>query len=369
MIFCFLFKTEPYIAVNTGSGTLDSALEELQYANGSADLPMGKIRARNGHKDPYHVRFWCIGNEMYGKWQIGYMPVADYVKKHNAFVDAFRKFDKNISVVGVGNVGPWNDVFIPGALEHLDYLSEHFYVQERPDLIDHASLTVGHIKRIDQAHDDYEKKWSDLYGKRKLPVIMDEWNYWYGPEVFGEIGTRYYLRDGLGIATGLHEFFRHSDRYFMANYAQTVNVIGAIKTNKTNAEFESTGLVLKLYRNQFGTIPVQIETIFPDSEIPHNIIDVSAALDKNGKFLTIGFVNLSGDNVTVKLDLGSFNADRNAKMFVIADKKNDQCACNDPSESPRITITEKKISSGGKNIVIPKLSVTMIKLYKDNSEK
>ncbi len=65
------------------------------------------------------------------------------------------------------------------------------------------------------------------------------------------------------MAVGLHEFFRNSDIYFMANYAQTVNVIGAIKTTKTAAELETTGLVLKLYREKFGVIPVQINGDIP----------------------------------------------------------------------------------------------------------
>ena len=44
----------------------------------------------------------------------------------------------------------------------------------------------------------------------------------------------------------------------MANYAQTVNVIGAIKTTATEAELEPTGLVLALYRRHFGTLPVVV---------------------------------------------------------------------------------------------------------------
>ena len=62
---------------------------------------------------------------------------------------------------------------------------------------------------------------------------MDEWNYWYGPNEYGELGVRYFLQDALGVAAGLHELFRQSDIFFMANYAQTVNVIGAIKTSNT----------------------------------------------------------------------------------------------------------------------------------------
>ena len=84
---------------------------------------------------------------------------------------------------------------------------------------------------------------------------MDEWNYWHREYVYGELGCIYELSDGLGVAAGLHEFFRQSDLIHMAHYAQTVNVIGAIKTTRTAAEMETTGLVLQLYRERFGQTP------------------------------------------------------------------------------------------------------------------
>ena len=91
---------------------------------------------------------------------------------------------------------------------------------------------------------------------------MDEWNYWHRDYVYGELGCVYDLADGLGVAAGLHEFFRQSDLIHMAHYAQTVNVIGAIKTTRTAAEMETTGLVLQLYRAHYGQIPLRLEQDF-----------------------------------------------------------------------------------------------------------
>ena len=102
--------------------------------------------------------------------------------------------------------------------------------------------------------------------------------------LYGEIGTQYFLKDALGIAAGLHEYFRNSDIIFMANYAQTVNVIGAIKTTKTAAVFDTTGLVLKLYRNHYGTIPVKVGGA-PEP------LDVAAAWKDGRKVLTVAVVN------------------------------------------------------------------------------
>ena len=83
------------------------------------------------------------------------------------------------------------------------------------------------------------------------------------PYVYGELGCVYDLADALGVAAGLHEYFRNSDIIQMAHYAQTVNVIGCIKTTKTDAFFDATALPLMLYRHHFGTIPVEVAATTP----------------------------------------------------------------------------------------------------------
>ena len=142
---------------------------------------------------------------------------------------------------------------------HMDLMSEHFYCHSKPDLAAHVRQIPDKVRRKVAAHRDYRKRFDALKGK-DIRIALDEWNYWYGPDVFGEIGTRYFLRDALGIAAGLNEMARSSDMIFMANYAQTVNVIGCIKTSKTAASFETTGLVLKLYRKHFGVLPVATQS-------------------------------------------------------------------------------------------------------------
>jgi len=239
--FCKTIGTEPMIAVNTGLGTVEETAEEVEYANGTTDTELGKQRAQNGSKEPFNVKFWCVGNEMYGNWQLGNMPLAEYVLKHNKCADAMKKADPSIELIAVGNVGRWDEMMMNKCADHMDLISEHFYCQERRDLLRHIAWPAEHIKRISDAHRRYRKEIDSLKGK-DIRIALDEWNFWYGPHIFGELGTRYFHKDGLGIAKGLHEYYRNSDIIYMANYAQTVNVIGCIKTSKTAAAFETTGL-------------------------------------------------------------------------------------------------------------------------------
>ena len=106
---CQLIDTEPMIAVNTGFGDAYSAAAEVEYANGSVDTPMGNWRAQNGHAQPFAVKWWCVGNEMYGTWQLGYMQLRHYVLKHNWIETKMREVDPTIKTIGVGSVGEWTE--------------------------------------------------------------------------------------------------------------------------------------------------------------------------------------------------------------------------------------------------------------------
>lgn len=357
LVFCRYLGTEPYIAVNTGNGQVANALDELMYSNGPADSPMGKLRATNGHPEPYNVYYWGIGNEMYGNWQIGHIPVTEYVKKSNEFVEAFRKADPSIHVITVGNVGPWDEAFLPGTAAHTDSISEHFYTQTRNPVLDHVRLVPSAIKRIADAHRNYRKTMPELQGK-DIRIAMDEWNYWYGPHLFGELGTRYFVKDGLGVAAGIHEFARQSELYMMANYAQTVNVIGCIKTNKTDSQFETTGLVLKLYRHEFGSIPL-VTSVTNEGVKP---VDVQAALTEDGKTLTVGIVNTLGRNLDVKLSAVDVKWPTQTRCFIIADPENDPMAYNDPSQKQRIHIVETIAKLDGGKVTVQPYSVTLLKI-------
>jgi alpha-N-arabinofuranosidase len=99
LTMCDLLGVEPYISVNAGFGDARSAAELVEYTNGSPATPMGKLRAANGHPQPYRIKFWNIGNEAYGWWQFGHMVLNQYALKNNMFADAMRKVDPSITLI------------------------------------------------------------------------------------------------------------------------------------------------------------------------------------------------------------------------------------------------------------------------------
>jgi alpha-N-arabinofuranosidase len=350
--FCRLLKAEPLVTVNTGFGDAYSAAAQLEYANGSTDTLMGALRAKNGDQEPFDVRYWAIGNEMWGRWQLGYMSLQHYVLKHNWVVDKMREVDPDIVPIASGNAGRWSEGLLRDCADHIDLIAEHFYCQEKPNLIEHIAQIAENIKQKVEFHKKLREKLDSLKGK-DIKIAMTEWNYWYGPYVFGELGTRYFHKDGLGIAKGLHEYFRNSDIIFLANYAQTVNVIGCIKASKTAAAFETTGLVLKLYRNNFGTLPVAVT----GDTAP---IDVSAALTTDHKALTIGVVNPTEQECELAIDLNGTQLTGTGTLGLIANS--DPMAYNEPGEEPNVLIVEKPVSGVSNMLTVPPLSVNVYRL-------
>jgi len=350
--FCRLLNAEPLVTVNTGFGDAYSAAAQLEYANGSTDTIMGSLRAKNGEPEPFNLRYWCIGNEMWGSWQLGYMKMEHYVLKHNWIVDIMREVDPNIIPIASGNAGPWSKGLLRRCSNHIDLIAEHFYCQKKNDLVEHTSQIANNIKQKVGFHRQLRQRMDTLKGK-DIRIAMTEWNYWYGPHLFGELGTRYFHKDALGIARGLHEYFRHSGIISMASYAQTVNVIGCIKTSKTHAAFATTALPLKLYRNHFGTIPVEVTgDISP--------IDVTAAWMTDKKALTIGIVNPSEHKYEIAMNLQGVELAGTGKLWLIA--HSDHMAYNEPGKEPEVVIEEKSLSDVPDTLNVPPLSICLYKL-------
>ncbi len=352
--FCQLIDTEPMITVNTGFGDAYSAAAQVEYANGPADTLMGKWRAKNGNRKPYGVTWWCVGNEMWGNWQLGYMSLNHYVLKHNWVEQKMREVDPTIKTVGSGDIGRdgrWSKGMLTHCADHMDLISEHFYRQTKDDISEHVRQIPEAIKAKADAHRQYREELPSLEGK-DIRIAMTEWNYWYGPHVFGELGTRYFLKDALGIAAGLHEYFRNTDIIYLANYAQTVNVIGCIKTTKTAADFDSTGLPLMLYRKHFGTVPLAVRHEAPP-------LDVSAALTEDGKAVTIGVVNPTWDTYQLELDLNDVEPTGTAQTWMIAG--DDPLAYNQPGEPRNVDIATADPTDLTGAVTIKPLSITLFR--------
>lgn len=354
MTFCRLANTEPLVVVNSGQGDVRLALDELEYCNGSPDSKWGKVRAENGHPEPYNLKWWGIGNEMYGDWQLGHIPVEEYAKKHNEFAEKMRAMDPSIKLVAVGNVGRWDEVMLSRCAEHMDYLSEHFYVGQKPNLTEHVVQARDQVSRIVAAVRKYHETIPALKGKT-IPIALDEYNYWGGRRIYGLAGVRFQLRDGIGIALALHEMIRSNDILSMANMAQTVNVLGAIKTTKTHAAFDTVALPLVMYRSNFGCVRVKAEAAWP--------LDAVASLSDDRKTAYIGIVNTSTEPTKVSIKTDGLGKVKGVRRFVMTGP--DENSFNEPGKPPAVLIREDVLAAWPGSDTLDKVSLTIFALSRE----
>ncbi len=138
----------------------------------------------------------------------------------------------------------------------------------------------------------------------------------------------------------------------MANYAQTVNVIGCIKTSNTAAAFDTTGLVLMLYRQHFGVTPVAVEAAAP--------LDVAAAWTADRKKLTVGIVNPTMHSLNVPLRITGANVKQSGRQWQIAG--DDPMAHNAPGQNPPVKIEESPVNDVPRRLRVAPCSVTLLSL-------
>ncbi|MCX8053600.1 MAG: hypothetical protein N3B12_07305 [Armatimonadetes bacterium] len=365
--FCKLVGTEPYICVNAGEGQADEAARWVEYCNGSPDTPYGRLRAANGHPEPYKVKYWGIGNEMYGDWQLGHLDATKYALKSIEFARAMKAVDPSILLIGVGvpydDYGKWNSTVSKVAGSYYDYISVHYYKSPRPN--DPPELT--YLELIG-ASLDAEKMLADTAdvvdanSPKKLPLALDEWNIWL-PD--GLKRSMFALRDGLFAASVLNAMQRLSDRVTMANLAQLVNVLGAIQTSMTELVETPIYKVFELYSNLCRENRVAADATCDAFDTPAGrmpVLDVSATLSDDRRTLVISVVNrdpLLDHPAIVKLS--GFSPAPKADLAVLSGA--DVFSTNEFGKAEQVKIARSKLLLNlSKEHVFPAHSVTFIVL-------
>jgi alpha-N-arabinofuranosidase len=311
MAFCAEVGAEPYVAVNTGLGSVEAAADEVEYFTGSADTRWGAERARNGHPEPYAVTWWGVGNEMFGEWQLGNVSVERYALRHNAFVAAMKARNPRIKIIAVGSPGRWNDVMLPYCAANMDLLSGHHYTERKlrvpfsaEDAKTYEQNFAGYSGEVAAGVRRIVTDFRDRLGKggaelERVRLAIDEWGIvrdWNPAPDAGGIGPfeHYYtLGDMIAAGRAMNELLRSADLVQMANWAQTVNVIAAIKTSRNYAVMDPVGHLLALYRAELRgrLVPAQL-----DGNLP---VDAVAAWDNQTGRLGLALINYSAGQEAV----------------------------------------------------------------------
>ncbi len=228
LAYCAELGTEPYICLNMGTGSLPEALDWIEYCNGAGDTQWALRRAQNGHPEPYRVRYWGLGNEMYGDWQVGALSPEEYVRTATRWARAIKMLDPDAILVSCGMNG-WNDwdrVVIDGLSPLVDLHSLHIYTGSDDYW---ANVLAPHqAERGIRAAAALIQRAAYVRKIARPPrIAYDEWNVWFRTDD-GTLEERYTFADALAVGSYLNVFVRNCAWVRMANLAQMVNAIAPI---------------------------------------------------------------------------------------------------------------------------------------------
>jgi alpha-L-arabinofuranosidase len=318
--WCRLVNTEPLLAFNLGTGTPEMAVAYVEYCNVDKGTKWSDLRRAHGYERPHDVRYWCLGNEMDGPWQIGHMPAREYGRKARDTARQIRVIDRGLQLIACGSSNTimptylvWDREVLEECYDQVDGISLHNYYGNT------QQLTGNNTARYLAMNLDMERQVREIaavcdyvQGLRKSPkrlwLSFDEWNVWYrarggtfadgkrafAPKLLEEV---YNLEDALLVGGFLNTLLRQSDRVRVGCIAQIVNVIAPLMTSATSVLRQSIyypyAWALQYARGRVLDLSVESET-YPiaaaglradfalDDQVPY--MDIVATIDpQNGQ--------------------------------------------------------------------------------------
>jgi len=333
LAFCRQAGTEPYININYATGTIEEAAAWVEYTK-----HISARKKERGGKNTSPVKYWGIGNEIYGLWAFGHTKPERYAKRYISFCKAMKKVAPNIKFVAVGNgnlksnwnrrvleiASDWIDLFsihiyLPGAEHFPAYFAKKLFAPEDA----YYSMVAAPLvveNTIDAVHSTIMK-----ISGRHIPIALDEWNVWAHPLQLTH--GRYTLTDAIFAACTLNILQRKSDAVGMANIAQLVNVLGVLQAGNKGIYESPIYKVFKLFVDSCGEnlLKCAVESekfsaqrlgLIPAMKnVPY--VDANATAHRNGD-VTLTVVNRhNSQSITANIKLRNFKPKKNAKLSII----------------------------------------------------
>ncbi|MEP6927052.1 MAG: alpha-N-arabinofuranosidase [Ginsengibacter sp.] len=378
---CELLGAEPYLSGNVGSGTVQELSDWVKYVDhkeGSSPMPI--LRAQNGRKEPWHVKYWGIGNEAWGCG--GNMKpeyYANIYRQYATFMNAGGN-DNVFRIASGANSSDynWTEVLmrdIPQnmlegiALHHYSVIDWNkkssataFTEQEYFTTMTKACL----MEELIQGHSTIMDKYDP---KKKIGLVVDEWGGWYDVEPGTNTGFLYQqntMRDAMIAGVTLNIFNNHCDRVRMANLAQTINVLQAvILTDGEKMILTPTYHVMEMYNvHQDATmLPVSISSNdYTMGSEKLKAISISASRDKNGA-THISIVNIDAINKQeIKIDVRGINATSVTGRILTSEKLQDHNSFDNPEKIKPALFNNASLSGNTLKLTMPPFSVVVLEL-------
>ncbi len=379
---CEMLHTEPYLSVNVGSGTVQDVDDWVKYVNYQPGTgPMTELREKNGRTDPWHVKYWGVGNEAWGCG--GNMTAEHYANVYRQYATFMTNWNNSDHLFRIASGASdddyhWTEVLMRDIPHNMvDALALHHYSvidwnhkgsatdfteEQYFTTMQRASLTEEYVQKHSAIMDKYDPQ-------KKIALVVDEWGGWYDVEPGTNPAFLYQqntMRDAMIAGLTLNIFNNHCDRVRMANLAQCVNVLQAvILTNEKKIILTPTFHVMEMYNvhQDAAMIPLDISSndyVLNDKKL--KAISASASKDTNG-VVHISLVNIDAKNKQdVTIDITGLPAKTLTGRILHSDKLQDYDSFDNPRKIKPAPFNEAKISNNTISVTMPAFSVIVLEL-------
>jgi alpha-N-arabinofuranosidase len=259
--WCRTAGIEPMLAVNLGTRGGDAARNMVEYCNHAGGTTLSELRRTHGWDRPHAVKFWCLGNEMDGPWQMEAKTAAEYGRIAQEAAKMMKWIDPSIELAACGSsgrrmatFGTWEDTVLQHTFDHVEYISLHTYInnydQDTAAFLASVDLMDNFIDEVVAIADAVAAR---RRSAKRIMLSFDEWNVWYrtrrnrqarvkggwpiAPSILEEI---YNVEDALAFGGCCISLLNHADRVTAACLAQLVNVIAPIMTETGGPAWRQT---------------------------------------------------------------------------------------------------------------------------------
>jgi alpha-L-arabinofuranosidase len=382
MEFCKRINAAPMLGVNMGTGDIQSASDLVEYCNAPGGTYWSDLRARHGFSNPHDVRYWCVGNEMDGPWQIGHLDAVAYGTKAFEAAKLMKWQDSTIKTILCGSSNDrmatypdWDRTSLEISWENVDYLSMHYYAgNQANDTASYLASAVAFERFVDTLDGTLRYVKARQRSKHDVYLSWDEWQVWYkgdpvqgnwteAPHLAEEI---YNLEDALVVAQWLNVFLRKSHVLKIACVAQIVNVISWLHTCNDGVLKHPSYYAFKLVSNYARGDALDVLVKAPQMETKQydavSTLDVSASYDAETGQGAIFLVNRSQtESVTTEVVWQDGKTVQVDKAWQLAG--NDPKEANSwesPDQLAAKAISAPAVDNGRTTINLPPLSFTVL---------
>ena len=330
--WCRLVGSEPLLGFNLGTGSVEQAVEYVEYCNVDRGTQWSDLRRDHGYDKPHDVRYWCMGNEMDGPWQMGRLTAREYGRKARDAARQIRVIDRDLKLIACGSSNTilptyltWDREVLEECYDQVDAISLHNYYGNTPEWTGNSTqrYLAMNLDMERQIHEiaavcDYVQ--ATLRSPKRLWLSFDEWNVWYrarggnfanGQRQFAPhlLEEEYNLEDALLVGGFINSLLRNADRVKVACLAQLINVIAPLMTNSDHVLRQTIyypyAWALKYARGRVmdlivesDTYPIQAKGLRADfardEKVPY--LDVAITVDNDNHRASVFMLNRDLDS-------------------------------------------------------------------------